>query len=291
MFASEIIKKVRQIEIRSRILSNQIFAGEYHTAFKGKGMSFAEVREYMVGDDIRNIDWNVTARFNHPYIKVYEEERELTMMLIIDVSASLSFGSTNLFKKDLITEIAAVLAFSAIKNNDKVGVILFSDKIEKFIPPKKGKTHILRIIKELLDFEPTNKKTNITEALKYFNNVIRKKSISFILSDFMDDNFENALKIANHKHDLILIKTIDPLEISLPKGGLLYINDLENDGKLWIDTSDASFITRYNEIANKRSFKQNELFNKHGIDNLTINTTEDYIKPLQKLFKKRGSRI
>ena len=246
METSELLKKVRKIEIKSRGLSNQIFSGEYHSAFKGRGMAFSEVREYMPGDDIRTIDWNVTARFNHPYIKVFEEEREMTVMLIVDVSASENFGTKNQLKKELITEVCAVLAFSTIQNNDKIGVIFFSDKIEKFIPPKKGKGHVLLIIRELLQFKPQNKKTNITQALQFFTNVIKKKSTAFVISDFIDNkDFSDAIKIAGKKHDTIALRVFDEKENELPKMGLVKFTDAESGEIKWLDTNSADVRKNY----------------------------------------------
>jgi uncharacterized protein (DUF58 family) len=286
--ATELIKRVRKIEIKSRGLSKHIFAGEYHSAFKGKGMAFSEVREYQYGDDIRNIDWNVTARFNHPYIKIYEEERELTVMLIIDVSGSREFGTQSLLKKNLITEISAVLSFSAIQNNDKVGVIMFSDRIEKFIPPKKGKQHILRIIRELLNFEPVNKGTNITGALRFLINAIKKRSTSFLISDFMDDNFDDALKIASKKHDLVGLKIYDVRETELPSIGLIKMLDAESGEDIWIDTSNNYIRDIYRHSWRRRSEDMNEMLSKLGVDFTSISTGEDYVKPLINLFKRRA---
>ena len=237
METSDLLKKVRQIEIKTRGLSSNIFAGEYHSAFKGRGMTFSEVREYQYGDDIRNIDWNVTARFNHPYVKVFEEERELTVMLLIDVSGSREFGTSFKYKKNVITEIAAVLAFSAIQNNDKIGVIFFSDKIEKFISPQKGRKHILHIIRQLISFTPENRTTNIGEALRYLTNAIKKRCTTFIISDFMDDEFENPLKIANQKHDVVALKVYDERETEMPSVGLIKLKDAESGTYSWIDTS------------------------------------------------------
>ncbi len=288
MEATELIKRVRKIEIKSRGLSKHIFAGEYHSAFKGKGMAFSEVREYQYGDDIRNIDWNVTARFNHPYIKIYEEERELTVMLIIDVSGSREFGTQSLLKKNLITEISAVLSFSAIQNNDKVGVIMFSDRIEKFIPPKKGKQHILRIIRELLNFEPLNKGTNITGALRFLINAIKKRSTSFLISDFMDDNFEDALKIASKKHDLVGLKIYDVRETELPSIGLIKLLDAESGEDIWIDTSNNYIRDIYRHSWRRRTEDMNEMLSKLGVDYTSISTGEDYVKPLINLFKRRA---
>lgn len=287
MNATEIIKKVRKIEIKTRGLSHQIFAGEYHSAFKGKGMSFSEVREYQFGDDIRNIDWHVTARFHHPYVKVYEEERELTVILLIDVSGSEYFGTQQQFKQELITEIAAVLSFSAIQNNDKIGVIFFSNKVEKFIPPKKGKKHILRIIRELLDFNAEESGTDISEALRYLTNSIKKRSIAFVLSDFMDDNFEKAIKIANNKHDVIALQITDKTEYQLPKAGLIHFFDPETKQTIWIDTDNNYVRERYKLFHKQQQEKTDTVFSKAGVDKVTIFTGEDYIKPLKQLFKMR----
>ncbi len=294
MEASELLKKVRKIEIKTRGLSKNIFAGEYHSAFKGRGMAFSEVREYQYGDDIRSIDWNVTARFNHPYIKIFEEERELTVMLLVDISNSRSFGTQSKLKKSLITEIAAVLSFSAIQNNDKIGVILFSDKVEKFISPKKGRTHILRIIRELLEFEPQNKETNISEALRYLTNAIKKRSTAFIISDFIDDNpqtglprFDEALKIANKKHDVIALKIYDKRETELPDVGLIRLKDAETGRFSWVDTSSEQIRNHYSDWWRKNEQLTNEILSKSGVDFVSISTNEDYVKPLIKLFKKR----
>lgn len=288
MDTADLIKRVRRIEIKTRGLSQQIFAGEYHSAFKGRGMSFSEVREYQYGDDIRNIDWNVTARFNHPYIKIFEEEREMTVMLIIDVSASREFGSFTQLKKNLITEISAVLAFSAIQNNDKIGVVLFSDKIEKFIPPKKGKQHILRIIRELIDFTPENKGTNISEGLRFFTNLIKKRSTAFLISDFIDSGYEDSIKIASKKHDLIALNIFDKREVELPSVGLIYMKDAETGKKIWVDSSSKTTRNAYNKHWINRQTFANEIFKKYGVDSANLNTNEDYIKPLMSLFKKRS---
>nr|NQU94047.1 DUF58 domain-containing protein [Bacteroidota bacterium] len=291
MNATEIFKKVRKIEIKTRGLSNQIFSGQYHSIFKGRGMAFSEVREYQYGDDIRNIDWNVTARFNHPYIKIYEEERELTVMMLIDVSGSNEFGTKVALKEEMITEIAAVLAFSAIQNNDKVGVIFFSNKIEKFIPPKKGPTHILRIIRELVDFKPDNQETNIAESLRFLTNAIKKRCTAFILSDFMDRGFDEAIQIANNKHDVIAIRIYDPREIDMPNIGLVKFKDAETGKNLWVDTSNPRARKLYQEwfIENEKWLKR--LFLKSGVDMAKIRTDEDYVKPLIKLFKRREARL
>jgi len=285
---SDILKRVRQIEIKTRGLSSNIFAGEYHTAFKGRGMMFSEVREYQYGDDIRNIDWNVTARFNQPFIKVFEEERELTVMLLIDVSGSRKFGTTWRFKKNVITEIAAVLAFSAIQNNDKAGVIFFSNKIEKFIPPKKGKTHILHIIRELISFTPENRETNISEVLRYLTNAIKKRCTAFVISDFLDDNYEDALKIANQKHDVVALKVYDPREVEIPNIGLVQFKDAESGKHQWINTSSKRFREEYKKWWNDTDQKTLATFQRSGVDNVSIRTDDDYVKSLIALFKKRN---
>ncbi|MCB0401747.1 MAG: DUF58 domain-containing protein [Flavobacteriales bacterium] len=287
---SELLKRVRKIEIKTRGLSNQIFSGEYHSAFKGRGMAFSEVREYQHGDEIRTIDWNVTARFNHPYVKVFEEEREMTVMLLVDVSGSKEFGTQQKSKQELATEICAVLAFSAITNNDKVGVIFFSDRIEKFIPPKKGRSHILMIIRDLIDFEPEGKGTDIEQALKYFNNVIKKRCTAFLLSDFISNNsFENALKIANRKHDVIALRLFDKAEEELPNIGLVPVLDAETGTYQWVNTSSSEVQKEYRIEALKRNDMLNSTFRKSGVDHATIGTHEDYVKPLMNLFKRRGA--
>lgn len=287
MDTAELLKKVRRIEIKTRGLSQQIFAGEYHSAFKGRGMSFSEVREYQYGDDVRNIDWNVTARFNHPYIKIFEEERELTVMLLIDVSGSREFGTTNQLKKNLITEVSAVIAFSAIQNNDKIGAIMFSDKIEKFIPPKKGKQHILRIIRELIDFKPENRGTNISEGLRYFTNIIKKRSTAFLISDFIDSGYQDAMKIASKKHDLIALKVADKRESELPPVGMIKMKDAETGEKIWIDSSSKRVRDTYRKNWIEHQQLINDTFLKYGIDSADLDTNSDYIKPLMTLFKKR----
>lgn len=288
MDTSELLKKVRRIEIKTKGLSQHIFAGEYHSAFRGRGMAFSEVREYQYGDDIRNIDWNVTARFNHPYIKIYEEERELTVMLLIDVSGSREFASRNRLKQNLITEIAAVLSFSAITNNDKIGVILFSDRIEKFISPKKGKQHILRIIRELIEFEPQSRGTNINGALRYLVNVIKKRSTAFLISDLMDSKYEEALKIASKKHDLIVLKVFDQREAELPDVGMIYMKDAETGNMVLVDSGNKQVRMNYNEYWKLESNQTDELLKKYGIDYAKIATHEDYVRPLIELFKKRS---
>ncbi len=288
METNELLKKVRKIEIKTRGLSQNIFAGQYHTAFKGRGMTFSEVREYQYGDDVRSIDWNVTARFGRPYIKVFEEERELTVMLLVDVSGSLDFGTTHQFKKGIITEVSATLAFSTIQNNDKVGAIFFSDKIEKFIPPKKGKKHVLHIIRELLVFEPASNQTNIGEALKYFTNAIKKRSTAFIISDFIDSGFERTLTIANNKHDIAAMQVYDIREAELPDVGLIKVKDAETGERIWVDTSDKRLRTSYKHKWNERQLSLQKTFKQSGVDSVTMSTSEDYVRALMKLFKLRG---
>lgn len=287
MEATDLIKKVRQIEIKTRGLSKHIFAGEYHSAFKGKGMTFSEVREYQYGDDVKNIDWNVTARYDKAYVKTFEEERELTVILLIDFSASQNFGTQEKFKNELITEVAAVLSFSAIHNNDKVGVIFFTDKIEKFIPPKKGKKHILRIIRELLHFKPKSTKTNISEALRFFTNAIKKRTIAFVISDFFDAEIETALRTTNHKHDLIALHIFDEREYVLPNVGFIKVKDAETGKEVWINTSKKNVRNKYAENRENFYTKLKQIFDRNGIDHVRIKTNEDYIKPLLKLFKSR----
>ncbi|MDI9341998.1 MAG: DUF58 domain-containing protein [Sediminibacterium sp.] len=288
METSELLKKVRKIEIKTRGLSSQIFSGEYHSAFKGRGMAFSEVREYMPGDDVRTIDWNVTARFNTPYVKVFEEERELSVVLLVDVSASGLFGTQKQFKQDLITELCAVVAFSASQNNDKIGVIFFSDKIEKFIPPKKGKSHILRIIRELIEFKPENKQTNIETALKYMTNVIKKRSVVFLISDFQTDlPYFDALKIANKKHDVVALRIIDKTENEIPDIGLVKLKDNETGKIMWVDTSSKTFRKQFKANQLKFDASIKDIFNRSGIDATSIYTHESYIKPLMNLFKNR----
>ena len=289
METSEILKKVRKIEIKTRGLSNNIFAGQYHSAFKGRGMSFSEVREYQFGDDIRDIDWNVTARFNKPYIKVFEEERELTVMLMVDVSGSLEFGTVKQFKKDMVTEVAATLAFSAIQNNDKIGVIFFSDRIEKFIPPKKGRKHILYIIRELIDFKPESRKTNIKMALEYLTNVMKRRCTAFILSDFIDEaNFKNALVIANRKHDVVALQVYDRRVSELPAVGLMKVKDAETGHEQWIDTSSKAVRKAHHDWWMERQNVLNDIFNKSNVDYISVRTDEDYVKALLNLFAKRN---
>lgn len=288
MSASDLLKKVRKIELKTKGLSNNIFAGEYHTAFKGKGMAFSEVREYQPGDDVRAIDWNVTARFNNPFIKVFEEEREMTVILMIDVSGSKNFGTQEQLKQELVTELSAVLAFSAIQNNDKIGVILFSDVIEKYIPPKKGKSHILRIIRELIAYEPQSTGTDIGEALRYFNNVIKKRCICFLISDFFDDKYNSPIKVAAKKHDLIAVRVNDLRESQIPNIGLLQVKDTESGELKWIDTSDKKLRNEYYNYFNFHMKSTDQLLKSCGVDTINLNTGLDYVKPLINFFKKRG---
>ena len=291
--SKELLKKVRKIEIKTRGLSSQIFAGEYHSAFKGRGMVFSEVREYQFGDDVRNMDWNVTARVGAPYVKVFEEERELTVMLLIDVSGSRWFGTRTRTKKELIAEIAAVLSFSASANNDKVGAMFFSSKVEKFIPPKKGRSHLLRIIRELLDFEPAEKGTDISEALRFFTNAIKKRCTAFLLSDMIDVNqdrrprYEDALKIAAGKHDLCAISVYDPFERELPDVGLVHVVDAESNIGQWVDTSSKAvkeYFAAWNHDVNTST---QEVLRRYRVDSVSISTEQDYVKGLISLFKKR----
>ncbi len=287
MEASELIKKVRAVEIKTRGLSKHIFAGEYHSAFKGRGMAFSEVREYQFGDDVRNIDWNVTARHGKPYIKVFEEERELTVILLVDMSGSKIFGTRKKFKQELVTELSAVLSFSAIQNNDKIGVIFFSDKIEKFIPPQKGKKHILRIIRELIDFKPESKGTNIAGALQYMSNVIKKRATVFVISDFIDKDYEKAIQIAKHKHDVIALQIYDKGEEQIPNIGFAKMKDAETGEEIWVNTANRQVRKKYAHDRQILTAEMNEIFKKNGIDSAKIRTDEDYIKPLLMLFKKR----
>ncbi len=282
--AAEILKKVRELEIKSKRLTRHIFTGEYHSAFKGRGMSFREVREYYAGDDIRFIDWNVSARFNAPFSKLFEEERELTVMLLVDVSASSLFGTVKARKKDLMTEICAVLAFSAVNNNDKVGLIFFSDKIERYIPPKKGRDHVLYIVRELLTTEPVRKGTNISAALRFLSRTVRQKSISFLLSDFIDDSYDEALRVGGKKHDLIGIRVYDKMDMELPQAGLLEVEDAESGATRWVDTNDYLLRSQYQQAFFNASERSKALFLKSGCDLLHMRTDEDYVKVLQKFF-------
>ncbi len=291
MDATELLKKVRKIEIKSRGLSQNIFAGEYHTAFKGRGMMFAEVREYQYGDDIRDIDWNVTARHKRPYVKVYEEERELTVMLLIDVSGSRNFGAVGSVKREMIAEIAATLAFSAIQNNDKIGVIFFSDKIEKFIPPQKGKKHILFIIRELLDFTPQNSGTDIAMALRYFTDALKKRCTTFVISDFINDNdYYKEMSIAHNKHDVIAIQVYDKRDTLLPDVGFLKVKDLETGQERWINTSSEKIRKIYNKWWYSRQQEMSDTLKRCSVDFASVATDEDYVRALMGLFKNRGSR-
>ncbi|MBK7629811.1 MAG: DUF58 domain-containing protein [Ignavibacteriales bacterium] len=290
MLTKELLKQVRQIEIRTKGLVNQVFSGEYHSVFKGRGMEFSEVREYQFGDDIRNIDWNVTARFGHPYIKVFEEERELTVMLMVDLSGSLMFGSISKTKQRIAAELSAILAFSALKNNDKVGLILFTDKIEKFVPPRKGKKHVLRIIREVLSFEPEGKATNLKGALEYMNNAIKKKSIAFLISDFMDEGYEKILRIVGRKHDLIGIVLDDRREKEIPNIGLVKLVDSETGAERWIDTS--SKRVRSQMISDRKASEKvrNSIFVKSRLDRIELTTGSNYIQPLVQFFRRREKR-
>ncbi len=291
--ANDLLRKVRKIEIKTRALSHQIFAGEYHSAFKGRGMAFSEVREYQFGDDVRNMDWNVTARLRSPYVKVFEEERELTVVLLIDVSRSGLFGTSGMTKKDLIAEIAAVLSFSAIINNDKVGALFFSDKVEKFIPPKKGRSHLLHIIREIIELQPSSDRTDIGEALRYLTNAIKKRCTAFVLSDMVDvhkdgsPRYEDALKVAANRHDLSVIEVYDPRERNLPDVGLVHIKDSETGESAWVNTSGKKTRKMYTEWFDAVSQSATRLFNKYSIDNVSISTDEDYVKGLMAFFKKR----
>ena len=294
MDSNELLKRVRKIEIKTRALSHQMFAGEYHSAFKGRGMTFSEVREYQYGDDVRNMDWNVTARLRAPYVKVFEEERELTVMLLIDVSGSRAFGTSVRSKKDLATEIAAVLSFSASINNDKVGALFFSDKVEKFIPPKKGRSHLLHIIRELVEFHPEDTGTDLGEALRYLTNAIKKRCTAFVLSDMMDTDadghlrFEDALKIAANRHDISFINIYDKREKQLPNVGLVRVRDAETGASVWVDTSSKAMRRAYEKRANSFEEESRELLNRYRIDNVSIATDQDYVQPLAGFFKNRG---
>lgn len=283
----ELLKKVRAIELRTRGLSDHIFSGEYHSAFKGRGMTFSEVREYTPGDEVRTIDWNVTARFGHPFVKVFEEERELTVMLVADMSASEDFGSTHQLKRELITEVCATLAFSAIKNNDKVGLILFTDRVEKFIPPNKGRTHILRIIRELIEFKAAGQGTDITAALRFLNSVLKKRCITFLLSDLLDDGYEDALKIANRRHDLVVLRTTDPREGELPNVGLARFRDPERGTLRWVDTGSRGIRNAYRAAALKHQNRTRDLLRRCGVDHATITTEGGYVRPLMQLLERR----
>jgi len=291
--ASELLKKVRKIEIKTKGLSRNIFAGEYHSAFKGRGMAFSEVREYQFGDDIRNIDWNVTARYGHPFIKIFEEERELTVMLLVDVSGSRDFGTVERMKKNVIVEIAAILSFSAISNNDKIGVIFFSDRIEKFIPPQKGRTHTLRIIRELIEFEPVSRKTDIAMALRYLTNAMKRRVTAFVISDFMDKlpPLEQALSIANNKHDMVGLHIYDERESWLPSVGMIKLKDAETGEYIWVDSSSSRVRETYSRNWTEKNKQLDSLLKKTGLDYVSISTREDYVKSLVALFKKREHKL
>lgn len=290
METSDLLKKVRYIELKTRGLTSQVFSGDYHSAFKGRGMAFSEVREYMPGDDIRTIDWNVTARFNHPYIKIFEEERELTVMLLVDISRSGDFGTHAQLKKELITELSAVLAFSAINNNDKAGVIFFSDIVEKFIPPKKGKAHILRIIRESLDSTPRGKGTNLNAALEYCTNAIKNRCIIFVISDFLAGAYEDSLRIANRRHDVVALHVYDRRETELPDIGLVQLADAETGDLQWVNTSDPAVREKYARASRMHQLWLNDLFRKTGVDHAHIATGDHYIHTLSALFRKRERR-
>ena len=288
MERSELLKKVRKIEIKAKGLSQNIFAGEYHTAFKGRGMTFSEVREYQYGDDVRDIDWNVTARQNHPYVKVYEEERELTVMLMVDVSGSKNFGAVGESKQEIMTEIAATLAFSAIENNDKVGVLLFSNKIEKFIPPQKGRKHILRVISELLNFQAETRGTDLNLALEYLTSAIKKRCTAFLISDFLDSrDYYKSMSIANHKHDVIAVQVYDKREAQLPNVGLIKVQDAERDSVRWIDTSSRRVRQAYDRWWYDRQRAMSDILTRSNVDLAQVATDEDYVKSLMSLFKRR----
>lgn len=290
MEISELIKKVRRVEIKARGLSREIFSGQYHSAFKGRGMLFSEVREYQFGDDIRNIEWNVTARFGHPFVKVFEEERELSVMLLVDVSGSSNYGSNQLLKKEVMTEIAAVIAFSAITNNDKVGMILFSSEVELFIPPRKGKTHVLRIIRDLLEYQPLYKGTNLTLPFKFLTSAIKKRCTAFVISDFRGTGFTDALKIASRKHDVIALKLKDPLENEMPKAGLIQFQDNETGETRLIDLGNSKVREQFKKIQAEKDQQIYQLFKKNGVDFTEIMAGNSYVKPLNQLFRSRETR-
>ena len=290
METSEIIKKVRKIEIKTRGLSSNIFAGQYHSAFMGRGMAFSEVREYQFGDDVRDIDWNVTARFHRPYVKVFEEERELTVMLLIDVSGSLDFGTQKQMKRDMVTEIAATIAFSAIQNNDKIGVVFFSDRIEKYIPPKKGRKHILYIIREMLNFQPESKRTDVKQAVEFLSSIQKRRTTAFILSDFFvrDDEFLQSLQICNRKHDVVAIQVYDQRAKELPDVGLMKVVDAETGHEQYVDTGSKALRQAYRKYWNSRQSQLEETFNKSNVDHVSVATNEDFVKALMMLFKQRS---
>lgn len=290
METKELLKKVRQLEIRTRGVVNQVFSGEYHSVFKGRGMAFSEVREYQLGDDVRTIDWNVTARFDHPFVKVFEEERELTVMLLVDMSGSLFFGSQGQLKRDIAVELSAILAFSAMKNNDKVGAILFSDQIEKFVPPRKGRSHALRIVRELISFEPKRPHTSLRTALEYLNHMLKKRSIVFVISDFIDSGYETALRIAGKRHDLIGIVLLDPREHEVPRVGLITFRDAETGAQRWIDTSDPRVVAAYRIYRRSTEAAHRSMFIKAKLDGIEIRLDQPYMKPLIDFFRLRERR-
>ena len=291
MIPKEILKKVRRLEITTRGMVNDVFSGEYHSVFKGRGMEFSEVREYQIGDDIRTIDWNVTARYGHPYVKVYEEERELTVMLLVDASSSGEFGSFERMKGEIAVEICALLAFSAIKNNDKVGLIIFTDKVEKFVPPRKGKSHVLRVLRELLYFQPEDKKTDIGLALEYLSRVIRRRSVVFLVSDFLSKDYERALRIANKKHDIVGIHIVDPRELELPRIGYIELEDAETGEQILLDTSDREVGRLFAQKTSESMLQREKLFKSMNVDSIAIHTDESYFEPLIKFFRMRAKRF
>jgi uncharacterized protein (DUF58 family) len=290
MTTNDILKKVRKLEIKSRGLSVQLFSGQYHSAFKGRGMSFSEVREYQQGDDIRTIDWNVTARFSSPYVKVFEEERELTLMLLVDVSGSKDFGTQQQFKMEMVTEVCAVLAFSSLQNNDKIGLIFFSDKIEKYIPPKKGKSHVLRLIRELIDFKPEHRQTDVDQALRFLTNVIKKRCTAFVLSDFISKPYNDSLRIAARKHDLVALQVCDPREASLPDVGLVQFRNAETGEIQWVDTSDRAVRKNYEINWRKQEDAIKNTMARSGVDLAVLRTDRSWIQPLSNLLKRRGAK-
>jgi uncharacterized protein (DUF58 family) len=291
MIPKEILKKVRQIEISTRGLVNDVFSGEYHSVFKGRGMDFSEVREYQIGDDVRTIDWNVTARHGKPYVKVFEEERELTVMLLVDASSSGEFGTFERMKGEIAVEICALLAFSAIKNNDKVGLVIFTDKIEKFIPPRKGKSHVLRVLRELLYFKPEDRKTNIALALEYLNRVIRRRSVAFLVSDFLSADFDRAMRLANKRHDMVALHIVDPRELELPKVGYLELEDLESGEQMIVNTRDDRVRRIFHEKASGAMMHQEKLFKQMNVDSIIIRTDRSYVEPLVTFFRMRAKRF
>jgi len=291
MLTKELLKQVKQIEIKTRGVVNEVFSGEYHSVFKGMGMEFSEVREYQIGDDIRSIDWNVTARFGHPFVKIFEEERELTVMLVIDMSGSLMFGSVNKTKQQVAAELSAILAFSAMKNNDKVGLILFTDKIEKFVPPKKGRSHGLRIIREVLSFKPEENTTDIKGALEYLNHTIKRKSIAFLISDFIDDGYDKIMNIVGKKHDLIGVVLKDPRESEIPRSGLIKFKDAETGNLRYVDTSSKKVQQMFVETLQFHDTQRKQIFMKSRLDSINIDISESYIKPLANFFRKREKQL